>query len=274
MSISREGFDYVRKLVHSQSGVVLEAGKEYLVEARLQPLAQTEGLPSVQTLIERLRGSSVTGLLQRVVEAMTTNETFFFRDLQPFEQLRRVVLPQVIEKRRAERRITIWSGACSTGQEPYSIAMMIKEHFPELLGWSCRLMASDIAADIMARARLGRYSQIEISRGLPAHYLVKYFQKHGAEWHLNEDIRRKVEFFEFNLTKPWPALPRMDIIMMRNVLIYFDLETKKQIFTNLKHQLHSDGWLALGGSETTLGIDESFERVAGDASGWFRLRKL
>ncbi len=274
MSISREGFDYVRKLVHSQSGVVLDAGKEYLVEARLQPLAETEGLPSVQTLIERLRASSVTGLLRRVVDAMTTNETFFFRDLQPFEQLRRVVFPQVIEKRRAERRITIWSGACSTGQEPYSIAMIIKEHFPELLGWSCQLMASDIAADIMARACLGRYSQLEVSRGLPAHYLVKYFQKHGAEWQLNEDLRRKVEFFEINLTKPWPALPRMDIIMMRNVLIYFDLETKKQIFANLKHQLHSEGWLSLGGSETTLGIDESFERVSGDASGWFRPRKL
>src|SRR5271155_4579 len=131
MSISREGFDYVRKLVHSQSGVVLETGKEYLVEARLQPLAQTEGLPSVQNLIERMRASSTSGLLQRVVEAMTTNETFFFRDLHPFEELRRVVLPKVIEKRRIERRITIWSGACSTGQEPYSIAMMIKEHFPE-----------------------------------------------------------------------------------------------------------------------------------------------
>ncbi len=274
MGISREGFDYVRKLVHSQSGVVLEAGKEYLVEARLQPLAQTEGLSSVQNLIERLRASSVSGLLQRVVDAMTTNETFFFRDLRPFEELRKAVLPQAIEKRRAERRITIWSGACSTGQEPYSIAMIIKEHFPELLGWSCRLMASDIAADIMTRARLGLYSQLEVSRGLPAHYLVKYFQKHGAEWQLNEDIRRKVEFFEINLTKPWPALPRMDIIMMRNVLIYFDVETKKQIFTNLRHQLHSDGWLSLGSSETTLGIDDSFERGVGDASGWFRLRKL
>lgn len=274
MSISREGFDYVRKLVHSQSGVVLELGKEYLVEARLQPLAQTEGLPSVQNLIERMRGSSTSGLLQRVVEAMTTNETFFFRDLHPFEALRRVVLPKVIEKRRIERRITIWSGACSTGQEPYSIAMMIKEHFPELLGWTCRLMASDIAGDIMSRARLGQYSQLEVSRGLPAHYLVKNFQKRGAEWHLNDDIRRKVEFFEMNLTKPWPSLPRMDIIMMRNVLIYFDLETKKQIFGNLRHQLHTDGWLALGGSETTLGIDESFERVADNVSGWFRLRKL
>jgi len=274
MSISREGFDYVRKLVHSHSGVVLEPGKEYLVEARLLPLAQTEGLASVQTFIERLRASSVGGLQQRVVQAMTTNETFFFRDLRPFEELRRAVLPQVIEKRRNERRITIWSGACSSGQEPYTIAMILKEHFPELLGWSCRLMASDIAGDVMARARVGCYSQLEVSRGLPAHYLVKYFTKQGTEWRLSEDIRRRVEFFEMNLTKPWPVLPRMDIILMRNVLIYFDLETKRQIFTNLRHQLHSDGWLALGGSETTLGIDESFERMSGEASGWFRVRKL
>jgi len=274
MSISREEFEFVRKLVHGQSGVVLETGKEYLVESRLQPLAQNEGLAGVQNLIERLRSASIGGLAQRVVEAMTTNETFFFRDNNPFEELRKVVLPQVIQKRRAERRITIWSGACSTGQEPYSIAMMIKEHFPEVLGWSFRLMASDIAADVMARARLGRYSQLEVSRGLPAQYLVKNFQKIGPEWHLNDDIRRKVEFFEMNLTKPWPALPRMDIILMRNVLIYFDLETKKQIFTNLKHQLHTDGWLALGGSETTLGIDESFERSSGNVNAWFRLRRL
>ena len=273
MGISNEGFDFVRKLVHSQSGVVLEVGKEYLVEARLQPLAHSEGLPSVQTLIDRLRLSSVNGLLPRVVEALTTNETFFFRDVRPFEELRRLVLPQVIEKRRAERRIAIWSGACSTGQEPYSVAMMLKEHFPELAGWSCQLMASDIAADIMARARAGRYSQLEVSRGLPAHYLVKYFQKHGVEWHLVDDIRRKVEFFEVNLTKPWPLLPRMDIIMMRNVLIYFDLETKKRIFSNLRRQLHPDGWLALGSSETTVGIDDSFERFTGSASGWFRPRK-
>ncbi|HTY56062.1 MAG TPA: protein-glutamate O-methyltransferase CheR [Candidatus Binataceae bacterium] len=273
MAISHEGFDFVRKLVHSHSGVVLDAGKEYLVESRLQPLAQNEGL-SVQNLIDRMRLSAANPHVQRVVEALTTNETLFFRDMNPFEELRKVVLPQVIEKRRAERRLTIWSAACSTGQEPYSIAMMIREHFPEVMGWSFRLMASDIAGDVLARARVGHYSQLEVSRGLPASYLVKNFRKSGAEWHLNDEIRRTVEFFEMNLTKPWPMLPRMDIILIRNVLIYFDLETKRQIFTNLRHQLHSDGWLALGGSETTLGVEDAFERVSTNASGWFRLRRL
>jgi|SRR3990172_6670233 len=274
MSISREGFDYVRTLVHTHSGVVLEPGKEYLVESRLQPLAQSEGLNSVQALVERLRASSLNGLHKRVVEAMTTNETSFFRDLHPFEELRKSILPQLIEKRRAERRIAIWSAACSTGQEPYTIAMIMQEHFPELAGWSCRLMASDIAEEVMAKARSGRYSQLEVSRGLPAAYLVKHFHHRGNEWEIGEETRRKVEYFAINLTKPWPALPRMDVILMRNVLIYFDLETKKRIFANLRRQLQADGYLALGGAETTLGIDDSFERVCGDkGGGWFRLRE-
>ncbi len=274
MSISREGFDYVRTLVHTQSGLVLEPGKEYLVESRLQPLAQSEGLNSVQALVERLRGSSLNGLHQRVVEAMTTNETSFFRDLRPFEELRNSILPQLIERRRAERRITIWSAACSSGQEPYTIAMILQEHFPALAGWTCRLMASDIAEEVMAKARSGRYSQLEVSRGLPAAYLVKYFHHRGNEWEIAEDIRRKVEYFPINLTKPWPALSRIDIILMRNVLIYFDVETKKRIFANLRRQLQADGYLALGGAETTLGIDDSFERISGDkGGGWFRLHE-
>ncbi len=274
MSISREGFDYVRALVHTQSGLVLEAGKEYLVESRLQPLARSEGLNSVQALVERLRGSSLNGLHQRVIEAMTTNETSFFRDLHPFEELRESILPALIEERRAQRRITIWSAACSYGQEPYTVAMIMQEHFPELAGWTCRLMASDIAEEMINKARGGRYSQLEVSRGLPAAYLVKYFHHLGNEWEIVEDIRRKVEYFPINLTKPWPVLPRIDIILMRNVLIYFDLETKKRILANLRRQLQTDGYLALGGAETTLGIDDSFERIAADKSGgWFRLRE-
>lgn len=274
MSISREGFDYVQTLVHTHSGLVLEPGKEYLVESRLQPLAQSEGLNSVQALVERLRNSSLNGLHHRVVEAMTINETSFFRDLKPFEELRKSILPQLIEKRRAERRITIWSAACSSGQEPYTIAMILQEHFPEFAGWSCRLMASDISEEVMAKARSGRYSQLEVSRGLPAAYLVKYFHHRGHEWEMGKEIRRKVEYFAINLTKPWPALPRMDIILMRNVLIYFDLDTKKRIFANLRRQLQADGYLTLGGAETTLGIDDSFERVFGDkGGGWFRLRE-
>lgn len=274
MSISREGFDYVRTLVYTQSGLVLEPGKEYLVESRLQPLAQSEGLNSVQALVERLRGSSLNGLHQRVVEAMTTNETSFFRDLHPFEELRKSILPQLIEKRRLERQITIWSAVCSSGQEPYTIAMILQEHFPELAGWTCRLMASDIAEEVLAKARSGRYNQLEVSRGLPAAYLVKYFHHRGNEWEIGEQLRRKVEYFPINLTKPWPALPRIDIILMRNVLIYFDIETKKRIFANLRRQIQADGYLALGGAETTLGIDDSFERISGDkGGGWFRPRE-
>jgi len=274
MAISREEFDYVRTMVHAHSGLVLEPGKEYLVESRLMPLAQSEGLNSVQALVERLRSSSLNGLHQRVVEAMTTNETSFFRDLHPFEELRKSILPRLIEKRRLERQITIWSAACSTGQEPYTIAMTLQEHFPELAGWTCRLMASDISGEVIAKARSGRYTQLEVSRGLPAAYLVKHFSQQGNHWVIGEELRRKVEYFAINLTKPWPALPRIDIILMRNVLIYLDLDTKKRIFANLRRQLQADGYLVLGGAETTLGIDDSFERISSDkGGGWFRLRE-
>lgn len=273
MNISREEFDYVRHLVHTHSGLMLDSGKEYLVESRLQPLARKEGFESVRNLIGRLRNSVVEGLHHRVIEAMTTNETSFFRDLHPFESLRSSVIPEMIKLRGIRRRLQIWSGACSTGQEPYSVAMLLREHFPELSAWSYGITATDIATEIVARACGGRYGQHEVSRGLPAAYLVKYFQKRGPEWEIREELRGKVQFLVMNLTKPWPEMPQMDIILMRNVLIYFDIETKKQIFARLRQQIAPDGYLLLGAAETTLGIDNSFERIPGDNSGWFRVRK-
>ncbi len=272
MNISREDFDYVSRLVHAHSGVLLEPGKEYLVEARLQPLVRKEELDSISTLVARLRASAPNGLHQRVIEAMTTNETSFFRDMHPFEALRKSVFPELLERRRSERRLRIWSGACSTGQEPYSLVMLLRENFAELEGWSCEIVATDIATDVLARACAGRYTHHEVSRGLPAPYLVKYFRKQGADWEINEEVRREVQFVAMNLTKQWPLLPKMDVVLMRNVLIYFDLETKKQIFAKLRRQMAPDGYLLLGAAETTLGIDDSFERVSGDKSGWFRLR--
>jgi len=273
VTIDHEGFEYVSALVRADAGLVLESGKEYLVEARLRPLAQEAGLTSVQAFIHQLRAPSASGMRRRVIEAMTTNETSFFRDLHPFEALRKTILPRVIEARRNERRLNIWSAACSTGQEPYTIAMIIREHFPELGNWSCRILATDLSRDVLARAQAERYSQLEVNRGMPVQYLSRYFVRDKLDWEIKSDIRSMVEFVEMNLTRSWPPLPRVDIIFLRNVLIYFGVTTKRQIFEGMHRQLRQDGYLLLGNCETTLGIHDGFERLPDDRGGWHRVKK-
>ena len=273
MPIAAAEFDYLRRLVMERSAIVLEPGKEYLVEARLLPMARREGCPSVGALISLLRSSASGGLQSQAVEAMTTNETLFFRDVHPFETLRKLILPDLINRQARERRLTILCAACSSGQEPYSLAMLIREHFPQLASWSIRLMAGDLSTEVLARAKAGRYNQLEVNRGLPATYLVKYFRRLGLEWELAEDIRRMVEFFPMNLAATWPLVPPCGLIFMRNVLIYFDLETKKAILAKARRALKPDGHLVLGGAETTFNIDENFERLPAGTAGWYRLRQ-
>ncbi len=195
MSIDQQGFSYVRTLVRTNSGVVLESGKEYLVEARLRPLAESAGLQSVQHFVERLRVTPPGADHWRVVEAMTTNETSFFRDLHPFESLRTTILPQLIDARRSQRVLNIWSAACSSGQEPFTTAIILREYFPMLTQWVCRIRASDIARKVLERARTGVFSQIEINRGMPASLLVKYFQRDRLNWVISDEIRKMIEFF-------------------------------------------------------------------------------
>jgi chemotaxis protein methyltransferase CheR len=207
-----------------------------------------------------------------VVELMTTNETWFFRDLRPFEVLRSSILPELLTRRSDERRLHIWSAACSSGQEPYTMAMIISEHFPQLASWNVRIIATDLSTEILDRARAGRYSQLEVNRGMPAALLVKYFRKVGNEWHISDAIRRQVEFRELNLVEAWLVLPLMDLVFLRNVLIYFDVETKKSIFGRVRRLLRPDGYLMLGGAETTLNIDDAFERTAFDRAGAYQLR--
>ena len=272
MSITAPDFDYIQRLVRAQAGLVLEAGKEYLAESRLLPAARKEGLNSIEDLVARLRSRPVDGLHRRVVEAMTINETSFFRDFHPFELLRKFVLPDLVLRREAEQTLVIWCAASSSGQEPYSVAMLLREHFPSLLGWRLRIIASDLSEEILARARQGRYSQLEVNRGLPASYLVKYFTKQGSEWQLKDEVRRMVEFQGINLTAPWPPLPIMDIIFMRNVLIYFEVDNKKLILSRVRRLLRDDGTLFLGGAETTLNLDDSFARSELERSGCYHLR--
>src|SRR5580693_2592875 len=207
MAIASLQFDYIRSLVLARSALVLEPGKEYLVESRLEPLALQEGFPSLGHLIECLRNSSFGPLHRRVVEAMATSETMFFRDVRPFEVLRTIVLPELLKKRSEQRLLNVWCSACASGQEPYSVAMLIREHFPAILGWKLRIIASDISREVLARAQLGSYSQLEVNRGLPAPLLLKYFAKKDDRWQLKEEIRRMVEFREINLVEPWPAMP-------------------------------------------------------------------
>lgn len=249
-------FDFVSALAYNQAAIVLERGKEYLVESRLTPLAQREGFDSLASFIAAMRKDRAQGPLQsKALDALTTNETYFFRDFHPFEALRKSLVPELIAKRAEARRLTIWCAACSTGQEPYSIALLLREHFPQLASWQIEIIATDLSATVLQQAQSGRYNQIEVNRGLPASYLVKYFTQQDGGWVINPDIRQMVQFRALNLIQPWPILPPCDLVFIRNVMIYFDVETKKSILKKLRHCLRPHGSLFLGSSETTLNLD-------------------
>lgn len=266
-----QDFEFVCKLVRERSAVVLDSGKEYLVETRLRPVVRRLQLDSLDALVERLRSQSFNGVHVQVVEAMVTTETSFFRDHHPFEALRSHVLPELLRTRAAERTVRIWSAACASGQEPYSIAMLVRSHFPQLADWKVQILASDLSGEMLERARLGTFNHIEANRGLPADLLVRYFRRQGSEWHLDDGIRRMVEFRQINLAGGWPDLPPMDLIFLRNVMIYFDVEMKKAILAKVRRLLRPDGYLVLGGAETTLNLDDAFQRIAFDKAGYYRL---
>ena len=271
MSIDRADFDYVRKLVHEYAAVVLEADKAYLAELRLAPLARQEGVDSISALVRRLRRQAFNRLHERVVEAMVTTETSFFRDHHPFEALRAFVLPDLLKQRTQQHPLTIWCAACARGQEPYSITMLLREHFRNPA--DVRLIASDLSEEMLAAARAGRYSRLEIDRGVPPALLKSYFRQHDATWQIDETLRRMVEFRKINLAAAWPPLPEMDVIFMRNVLIYFDVETKKTILGKVHRLLSPGGYLFLGNAETTINLDDRFERVDYGKASCYRLHQ-
>jgi chemotaxis protein methyltransferase CheR len=273
MTFTPSEFDYIRRLVLEQSAIVLEEDKQYLAESRLLPLARREGFDSIASMVAWLGAKRFDGLQRKVVEAMTTNETSFFRDFHPFEALRKSVLPELMTKRACCMGLNFWSAACSSGQEPYSLTLLLQEYFPALPDWRVRIIATDLSAEMLARAQEGRYSQLEVNRGLPASLLVKYFRQHGSDWQIREDLRRRVEFQILNLAETWPLLPPMDVVLMRNVLIYFGVETKKKILSKVRQLLKPDGFLFLGGAETTFNLDDAFERVQFDRTICYRVRK-
>lgn len=272
MALTTNDFDLIRKMIYEQSAIVLEPGKEYLVEARLQPLAQREGLNTIQELVAKMRQDKSNGLQQKVVDAMTTNETSFFRDIHPFETFKKFIIPDIIAKRATVRELNIWCGASSSGQEPYTLAMVLRENFPALITWKINFIATDISQQMLTRSRNGIYSQLEINRGLPAAYLVKYFQRVSMDWQVKDDLRKMIEFKELNLCQNWPLMPRLDVVFMRNVLIYFDVNTKKTILGKVRQLMKPDGYLFMGAAETTLNLDDSFVRMDYQQSGCYKIR--
>lgn len=264
-------FEFVRRLLFEKSAIALEPGKQYLVESRLLPMAKERGLANIADLINVIRFKPTPELVDKVVESMVTTETSFFRDFFPFETLRKTVLPELIEKRWTEKQLNIWFAASSTGQEPYSTAILLKEHFPQLLGWKLNMTATDISREALAKARDGRYTQLEVNRGLPAPLLLKYFKQNGTTWQLCDEIRSMIDFRELNLSKYWPAFPKLDIVFIRNVMIYFDIPTKKEILAKIGRLLRRDGYLVLGGAETTFNLDNSYRRCENLKSGFYQL---
>ncbi len=272
-SLSETGFVYFSRFLKENSEIVLTPEKEYLVEARLAPIQKKLGLSSLAELMNKLRFEPFGALHNEVIEAMTTNETYFFRDVKPFEALRNEVLPDLIGARSSKRSLTIWSAACSSGQEAYSIKMTLKEFFPQLVNWNTRIFCTDLSQEMINRTVEGRFSQLEVNRGLPIQMLVKYFQKVGNDWQVKPDLKVGLDAKVMNLAKPWPPLPPIDVLFLRNVLIYFDLETKTQILNRVAKVLAPDGILFLGGSETTLNISNEYERRGNSETSYYVLKK-
>jgi chemotaxis protein methyltransferase CheR len=270
MTLSAADFAFVSAMVRREAAIVLAPGKEYLVEARLIPVARQVGAASVAEFLANLQRRPNPADQRRIIDALTTNETSWFRDREPFSALADVVLPELVRTRGANRTVRLWSAASSSGQEAYSLAITLQESLPA--GWSYEIMGSDISTEMIKRAETAEYSQVEVNRGLPASQLVQYFERNGAYWRVTPGLRRNVSFKLMNLTAPLPAMPLFDVIFLRNVLIYFDVATKKSVLRNVARLLRPDGWLFLGAAETTIGIDDNYERVAAGRTSAYRMR--
>jgi chemotaxis protein methyltransferase CheR len=254
-------YDFLRSLLKQRSGLDLSNDKRYLVESRLVPLARKAGLPGIAELVQKMKNGGAEALTTEVVEAMTTNETFFFRDKIPFDHLRDTIVPAMLQSRANRKSLRIWSAACSTGQEPYSIAMCLKERGAALSGWRIEIVATDLSQEVLEKSRSGIYSQFEVQRGLPIQLLVKYFTQIGELWQLNSEIRGMVQHKQLNLLHDLSHLGKFDVIFCRNVLIYFDQETKINTFDRIAKLMEPDGMLMLGAAESVVGITDAFRPV-------------
>jgi chemotaxis protein methyltransferase CheR len=256
-------FEFICQILRERSGLVLTNDKAYLLESRLLPVARKWKLATFDDLVRIIRSKMDEAVIRDVVEAMTTNESFFFRDTKPFDQFKALVLPALLKSRAASRTIRIWSAACSSGQEPYSLAMILSEMAAQLNGWKIEIVGTDLSTEILNRAKEGMYSQFEVQRGLPITMLVKNFAQIGDRWQINAKIRGMVQYKEFNLLQDPMPLGRFDVVFCRNVLIYFDQPTKTRVLNSVSKLMPEDGFLFLGGAETVLGITDKFQMVPG-----------
>ena len=257
-------YDYLRRMLRERSGLVLSADKQYLVESRLLPVARRAGIGSLAELVHELtKGAKAEPLAVAVVEAMTTNETFFFRDKLPFEHFRNAIMPELLAARAASRHIRIWCAAASTGQEPYSLAMCLKEMGDRITGWHIDILATDLSLDVLDKAKSGIYSQFEVQRGLPIALLIKYFSQIGDTWRIAPDIRAMVRYRPLNLLRDFSNLGTFDVVFCRNVLIYFDQATKIGVLDRIARVIDRNGYLALGAAETVVGLTDSFKPILG-----------
>jgi chemotaxis protein methyltransferase CheR len=270
MTLTQTEFSYVSQLVRKEASIVLAPGKEYLVEARLIPVARAVGSPSVTDFLADLQRRPNPINQRKIIDALTTNETSWFRDREPFAALTDVVLPELVKARASSRKVRLWSAASSSGQEAFSLAITMQERLPP--GWNYEIMGTDISTEMVKRAEAAEYSQVEVNRGLPAAQLVQYFERAGAHWRITPQLRRNVSFRLMNLTTPLPAMQPFDVIFLRNVLIYFDVAVKRTVLQNVARLLRPDGWLFLGAAETTIGIDDNYERVAAGRTSAYRVR--
>ncbi|WP_169568119.1 CheR family methyltransferase [Sneathiella limimaris] len=261
--MNSQDFQLFSTLVRDRSGLVLSEDKVYLLESRLVPLARQRGLNTLEDLANELRRSNDEKLKEDITEAMTTNETFFFRDNKPFDIFKENILPHLLKTRSANKTLRIWNAACSTGQEPYSVAMLLKEEAAKMAGWRVEILATDISNEVLEKAKSGLYSQFEVQRGLPIQLLIKYFQQIGEMWQIDSSIRAMVKFQKLNLLEPLSSLGTFDVIFCRNVLIYFDHPTKAQVLKQMHKIMARDGALFLGGAETVLGICDDLNPVSG-----------
>jgi chemotaxis protein methyltransferase CheR len=252
-------FDHFCRLIRTRSGLVLSADKGYLVRSRLEPVARAEGLSGAAELLAVLKRGGSETLIQRCVDAMATHESFFFRDAAPFEQLAQTVLPRLIAARQSTRSLRIWCAACSSGQEPYSVAMTLQEMSPQLAGWRVEIVATDMSEPILGKARSGLYSDFEVRRGLSEERLKRSFKKEGDAWSILPALRQMVTFRPHNLLQGSAGLGQFDVIFCRNVLIYFDVQQKREVLGEASRALAKDGFLFLGAAETVIGVTDAFE---------------
>ncbi len=273
MTILPAEFEFLRRIVECDSAIVLDESKNYLIESRLIPIVKETGVKSISELVSQLKTGSNKDLRRQVIEAMTTNETSFFRDGEPFEVLQEDILPELIEKRSHKKELRIWCAAASTGQEPYTLAMVIRDNFPDLAKWKLDIIATDINLEVLEQAKKGIYNSVEMKRGLTPEQVSRHFSQVGNSWQISNDLRSMIQFKPMNLIHTWPHIGMFDLVFIRNVLIYFNVECKKDILAKIRGVLLPDGYLFLGTAETTINLDPAYERRSFFRTSCYKIKK-